>query len=1524
MQRWRRRRADVAPDVPAAPKRRPPCPPPDVANPDVLRARNGGRGPAGAGDPDVGAGTPNPDVGTPPNGLWAASDSDPDVEGSDPDVEGADPDVQPRRRPPDASRCSVPGAPDPDVAASPGGPWGLRVDSDTDVEEEGEAADPDVGAPEGPPGGARVGGWTLVVESDTDVEEEEGAHPDVGRPRVPQAASGGPDVEAKAANPDVEGPAGSLEVGSDTDVEEDGADPDVLAALRTPRNIWTAPTVVMETPSPDVGGAGATDGEENGGAPDVGAARGGGPDVARRRPPLPPPDVSPPTSDTDVEEVAPTPDVRRRLRPRPRPRPDVGGPLPAVAPPELQSEPSDPAVAPSDPAVAPSDPAVAPPDPDVEPQGGSPRALGWDPEEPTQLFMSNQEEEEEEKKEEEKEEEEQDHPELLQEPTEPKSPRGHLDPQERSSTTTGWDPEAPTQLFISKEEEEEKKEEERDHPELLQEPTEPKIPCGHLDPQRGAPTTMGWDPEAPTQLFISKEEEEEKEDEDQDHPELLQEPTEPKSPRGHLDPQRGAPTTMEWDPEAPTQLFISKEEEEEEKKEEEEDQDHPELLQEPMETKSPRGHLDPQRGAPTTTGWDPEAPTQLFISKEEEEEEKKEEEEDQDHPELLQEPMETKSPRGHLDPQRGAPTTMGWDPEAPTQLFISKEEEEEKEDEDQDHPELLQEPTEPKSPRGHLDPQRGAPTTMEWDPEAPTQLFISKEEEKEEEEKEDEDQEQPELLQEPTETKSPRGHLDPQQGAPTSMEWDPEAPTQLFISKEQEEEKKEEDQEHPELLQEPTETKSPRGHLDPQQGSPTTMKWDPEAPTQLFISKEEEKEEEEKEEDERDHPELLQEPTETKSPRGHLDPQQGAPTSMEWDPEAPTQLFISKEEEEEEKEEDQDHPELLQEPTETMIPRGHLDPQERSSTTTEWDPEAPTQLFISKEEEEEEEEKEKEKEEDQDHPELLQEPTEPKIPHGHLDPQRGAPTTVEWDPEAPTQLFISKEEEEEEKKEEDEDEEQPGPSRSPTETRVPLEGTMTSVQDGAGTGAAPAGAGLRRSHRLAGPRGGVASASPAPTRRSPRLAGGRGQTEPRPLPADPPIRRGRSQGEPRPLPAEPPATRGRGQDKPRPPALEPKEPSGRRGRGQAEPRPQAQEPPIRRGRGQAEPRPLPVDQPAARGRGQSKPRPPALEPKEPSGRRGRSQQEPRPLPMEPPTQRGRSQEEPRPLPMEPPTQRGRGQEEPRPLPMEPSTQRGRGQEEPRPLPMEPSTQRGRGQEKPRPLPMEPLTQRGRSQREPRPLPMEPPTQRGRSQEEPRPLPTEPSARRGRGQEEPRPLSPGGVADPEGAGPPQRPCLRPRWGAGSAPPKVLFTGVVASPAMETSLKSLGGSVATSVFDCSHLVTDRVRRTVKFLCAVARGVPIVTPEWLLKGYEVHVTPNVRPDPEQMRDIITCSGGTFLATMPDTYGPRRLVLSCPQDAGRWAPALAARLPIASAELLLTGLLQHRLHLPPFLLAPPPAGPQ
>uniref|UniRef100_A0A4W5NUN8 Mediator of DNA damage checkpoint protein 1 n=1 Tax=Hucho hucho TaxID=62062 RepID=A0A4W5NUN8_9TELE len=191
-------------------------------------------------------------------------------------------------------------------------------------------------------------------------------------------------------------------------------------------------------------------------------------------------------------------------------------------------------------------------------------------------------------------------------------------------------------------------------------------------------------------------------------------------------------------------------------------------------------------------------------------------------------------------------------------------------------------------------------------------------------------------------------------------------------------------------------------------------------------------------------------------------------------------------------------------------------------------------------------------------------------------------------------------------------------------------------------------------------------------------------------------------------------------------------------------------------------------------------------------------------------------------------------------------------------------------------------------------------------------------------------------------------------------KVLFTGVVEGGKV---VSRLGGSLAKGVADMTHLVTDRIRRTVKFLCAVARGVPVVTTDWLdkcgkvgsflptdrylvkdreqenkfsfcleeslrtastqplLQGYEVHVTRSVLPEPAQMKDIIVCSGARFLSKMPSTQKAQAqtLVISCGEDWSLCAPALSASLPVLSAEFLLTGILQQRVDLVTHVLSAP-----
>lgn len=60
-------------------------------------------------------------------------------------------------------------------------------------------------------------------------------------------------------------------------------------------------------------------------------------------------------------------------------------------------------------------------------------------------------------------------------------------------------------------------------------------------------------------------------------------------------------------------------------------------------------------------------------------------------------------------------------------------------------------------------------------------------------------------------------------------------------------------------------------------------------------------------------------------------------------------------------------------------------------------------------------------------------------------------------------------------------------------------------------------------------------------------------------------------------------------------------------------------------------------------------------------------------------------------------------------------------------------------------------------------------------------------------------------------------------------RVLFTGIV-SKALEKDIQTLGGQIVSDVAHCDVLLTDKVRRTTKFLEALAAGKPIVDDQWL----------------------------------------------------------------------------------------------
>ena len=45
-----------------------------------------------------------------------------------------------------------------------------------------------------------------------------------------------------------------------------------------------------------------------------------------------------------------------------------------------------------------------------------------------------------------------------------------------------------------------------------------------------------------------------------------------------------------------------------------------------------------------------------------------------------------------------------------------------------------------------------------------------------------------------------------------------------------------------------------------------------------------------------------------------------------------------------------------------------------------------------------------------------------------------------------------------------------------------------------------------------------------------------------------------------------------------------------------------------------------------------------------------------------------------------------------------------------------------------------------------------------------------------------------------------------------------------------MTDLGGVLTDNLKECTVLITDKVRRTAKFLCMVGKGVPIVGPGWI----------------------------------------------------------------------------------------------
>ena len=158
---------------------------------------------------------------------------------------------------------------------------------------------------------------------------------------------------------------------------------------------------------------------------------------------------------------------------------------------------------------------------------------------------------------------------------------------------------------------------------------------------------------------------------------------------------------------------------------------------------------------------------------------------------------------------------------------------------------------------------------------------------------------------------------------------------------------------------------------------------------------------------------------------------------------------------------------------------------------------------------------------------------------------------------------------------------------------------------------------------------------------------------------------------------------------------------------------------------------------------------------------------------------------------------------------------------------------------------------------------------------------------------------------------------------------------------------------SVHACTHLVTDKIRRTVKFLCAIAESKKIVAVSWvdgchkmaafidegthalldpavekqygftlkeslrrshekkLFAGKKFFITPKTKPEISDMKEIVESAGGVVVVASPTTFDEDLLVISCNEDSALWPKLTRLNYIIHSNEVILTGVLVQHLDL-------------
>lgn len=200
------------------------------------------------------------------------------------------------------------------------------------------------------------------------------------------------------------------------------------------------------------------------------------------------------------------------------------------------------------------------------------------------------------------------------------------------------------------------------------------------------------------------------------------------------------------------------------------------------------------------------------------------------------------------------------------------------------------------------------------------------------------------------------------------------------------------------------------------------------------------------------------------------------------------------------------------------------------------------------------------------------------------------------------------------------------------------------------------------------------------------------------------------------------------------------------------------------------------------------------------------------------------------------------------------------------------------------------------------------------------------------------------------------------------PQIMFTRINMNGSIDYRdiVLRMGGKIVENIDLCTILVTDKIVRTCKFLCAMAKGIPIVSTDWLLeikdkdykiidtdpfilqdpsaqtrfkfdlrksleaarqtpllKNHIVYVTKSVVPPPDEIKEMVQCAGGRCVISLDDQPNAAEchkatvVVVSTNEDKMIWRQykKILRSAPVVATEGLMLSIMRHHVDFKGFI---------